>query len=141
MTYIGIKTISLSSVIAIEAPKANKVQTEWKTTLHLDKGKDLPVGFGKSREARYFYAVLAEMVDRLNDPIDESVFSPKRERISDEVKVSVWRRDGGSCVRCGSRENLEYDHIIPVSKGGSNTVRNIELLCESCNRTKSNRIM
>ncbi|MBF0103144.1 MAG: HNH endonuclease, partial [Desulfobacterales bacterium] len=43
--------------------------------------------------------------------------------------------------RCGSRENLEYDHIIPVSKGGSNTARNIELLCEKCNREKSDKIM
>ena len=87
------------------------------------------------------YIILAELIDRLNDPIDENAFRPVRERISDEIKVAVWRRDGGQCVRCQSRENLEYDHIIPVSKGGANTVRNIELLCQSCNRTKSNKIM
>lgn len=63
-----------------------------------------------------------------------------RPRISEEVRIAVWRRDEGKCVRCGSRENLEYDHIIPISQGGSNTVRNIELLCEKCNRTKSNNI-
>lgn len=60
--------------------------------------------------------------------------------ISSETKREVWRRDEGKCVRCGSRKNLEYDHIIPVSKGGSNTVRNIELLCEECNRSKSDKI-
>jgi 5-methylcytosine-specific restriction endonuclease McrA len=43
-------------------------------------------------------------------------------------------------VDCGSRERLEYDHIIPVSRGGSNTVRNIELRCERCNRSKGARI-
>jgi hypothetical protein len=63
-----------------------------------------------------------------------------RPRISEEVRIAVWRRDEGKCVRCGSRENLEYDHIIPISQGGSNTVRNIELLCEKCNRAKSNNI-
>lgn len=52
------------------------------------------------------------------------------------VKIAVWRRDGGKCVECGSKEKLEYDHIIPLSKGGSNTERNIQLLCEKCNRKK-----
>ena len=59
-----------------------------------------------------------------------------RERVPESVRIEVWRRDGGVCARCGSRENLEYDHIVPLSKGGSNTSRNIELLCERCNRSK-----
>lgn len=63
-----------------------------------------------------------------------------RERIPEQVRIEVWRRDDGKCVRCGSREKLEYDHIVPVSKGGSNTSRNIELLCEKCNRQKSANI-
>ncbi|MBA3370265.1 MAG: HNH endonuclease [Thermoleophilaceae bacterium] len=34
---------------------------------------------------------------------------------------------------CGSQERLESDHIIPVSKGGSNTEPNTQLRCERCN--------
>ena len=64
----------------------------------------------------------------------------KSRRIPQRVKNEVWRRDGGRCVECGSRFKLEYDHIIPFSKGGSNTARNIELLCERCNRKKYNKI-
>ncbi len=60
--------------------------------------------------------------------------------IPKEVKLYVWRRDQGKCCNCGSKEKLEYDHIIPVSKGGSNTERNIQLLCEKCNRSKSSKI-
>jgi len=63
-----------------------------------------------------------------------------RERISQSVKDRVWNRDGGVCVECGSNTKLEFDHIIPVSKGGSSTYRNIQLLCETCNRKKSNKI-
>lgn len=63
-----------------------------------------------------------------------------RPAIPESVRIDVWRRDGGKCVRCGSRENLEYDHIIPIAKGGSNTARNIELLCEKCNRSKGAEI-
>ncbi len=65
----------------------------------------------------------------------------KRSRsISQEVKDKVWNRDGGKCVQCDSNEDLEYDHIIPHSKGGANTYRNIQLLCESCNRSKRAKI-
>jgi len=64
----------------------------------------------------------------------------RRERISEDVKRYVWRRDQGKCVQCGSKENLEYDHIIPISKGGSSTERNIQILCEQCNREKSDKI-
>ncbi len=52
--------------------------------------------------------------------------------IPQEEKDIVWRRDQGRCVTCGSNEKLEFDHIIPFSKGGSNTARNIQLLCEQC---------
>ncbi|WP_221410643.1 HNH endonuclease [Riemerella anatipestifer] len=64
----------------------------------------------------------------------------RREHISQKVKDMVWNRDGGKCVECGSSEKLEFDHIVPFSKGGSNTYRNIQLLCEPCNRKKSNKI-
>lgn len=63
--------------------------------------------------------------------------NPKRLTIPTNVKREVWRRDQGRCAKCESRDSLEYDHIIPVSKGGSNTARNIELLCQLCNRKKS----
>lgn len=63
-----------------------------------------------------------------------------RENISEELRHEVWRRDGGKCVKCGSQENLEFDHIIPISRGGSSTARNIQILCEKCNREKSDNI-
>jgi hypothetical protein len=68
--------------------------------------------------------------------ISEGVSPTKRVSISEAVRHEVWRRDEGKCVDCGSRERLEFDHIIPVSAGGSNTARNLELRCESCNRRK-----
>ena|ERR1035437_235545 len=78
--------------------------------------------------------------------LDTVYFSPKKSKINEydavrlipqDVKDKVWNRDGGKCVKCGGNERLDYDHIIPFSKGGSNTYRNIQLLCEKCNRKKS----
>ena len=76
--------------------------------------------------------------DTSGPPQDEIVGS--HEPIPEHVRTEVWRRDGGQCVDCGSRERLEFDHIVPVSKGGSNTARNLELRCENCNRKKGARI-
>src|SRR5437016_14672962 len=66
--------------------------------------------------------------------------SVSRDVISDEVRMFVWQRDGGRCVRCGAREKLEFDHIIPLADGGSSTERNIQLLCEPCNRSKGRSV-
>jgi len=73
---------------------------------------------------------------------DSQSGTPEYSRITipDGVKLFVWNRDQGRCVKCGSQINLEYDHIIPITKGGSNTARNIQLLCETCNRQKSDKI-
>lgn len=60
-----------------------------------------------------------------------------RPAISASVRIEVWRRDGGRCVQCGSQARLEFDHIIPIALGGGNTGRNIQILCETCNRSKS----
>ena len=61
--------------------------------------------------------------------------------ISSEVKQNVWNRDGGKCVCCNSNIRLEFDHIIPVTKGGSNSENNVQLLCYDCNRAKSAKIV
>jgi hypothetical protein len=66
----------------------------------------------------------------------EKLDSVSREPISESVRLFVWQRDKGQCVKCGSHGRLEFDHIIPVARGGSNTERNIQLLCEPCNRSK-----
>ena len=63
-----------------------------------------------------------------------------RHSIPSDLRKIIWNRDGGKCVRCGSDRELEYDHIIPVTKGGSTTEKNLELLCSTCNRSKFDKI-
>ena len=57
--------------------------------------------------------------------------------IPTSVKLAVWKRDNGCCTKCGSNNNLHFDHIIPFSKGGSSLVaKNIQLLCARHNLAK-----
>ena len=61
--------------------------------------------------------------------------------IPSDVKLAVCKRDGGKCVRCGSTDNLHFDHVLPFSKGGSSLLEeNVQLLCARHNLEKSDRI-
>ncbi|MBL1074504.1 TerD family protein [Nocardia sp. 2] len=60
--------------------------------------------------------------------------------IPQEVKAQVWQRDGGKCVECGDSHYLEFDHVIPISRGGATSAANLQILCRACNRSKGARI-
>ena len=67
---------------------------------------------------------------------------PQTRMIPTNVKIEVWKRDGGRCRECGSTDNLHYDHVIPFSKGGSSLVaENVQLLCARHNLDKRDKIM
>jgi hypothetical protein len=104
------------------------------------------VGLYTKEEARLLvqkkYEAERSEVDFLKSRSDQTSSNSEsgREHIPERIRNEVWRRDGGKCVECGSVFNLEFDHVIPVAKGGSNTARNLRILCESCNRRKSDRM-
>jgi len=52
----------------------------------------------------------------------------------------VWDRDGWKCVECGAHDNLTVDHIIPLSKGGTDDLANLQTMCGSCNSRKGDRV-
>lgn len=52
----------------------------------------------------------------------------------------IFERDNYTCAYCGSvGGKLEGDHIIPVSKGGTNELDNLTTSCRKCNRQKKNK--
>lgn len=62
--------------------------------------------------------------------------------IPQSVKFKVFRRDNQVCQKCGKNtgfEEINFDHIIPWSKGGSSDESNIRLLCETCNKKRGNK--
>ena len=61
--------------------------------------------------------------------------------ISQDVKIAVAARDAGKSRECGSNEGLQFDHVIPWSRGGANTLNNVHLLRGECNRRKGARLL
>lgn len=43
---------------------------------------------------------------------------------------------GNRCLCCGKKRKLTADHVIPVSKGGTSNIDNIQPLCKPCNSGK-----
>lgn len=57
-------------------------------------------------------------------------------RYVDQITKNFIMLRDVDCVFCGASENLEIDHIVPVSKGGDSEPENLQVLCRSCNRSK-----
>jgi len=71
---------------------------------------------------------------------EEDAEGARRERIPVEVREYVWARDEGRCVSCGAEDDLQFDHVIPVARGGGHTEANVQILCGTCNRRKGDQI-
>lgn len=56
--------------------------------------------------------------------------------LTEKEWLSVLDKYGHRCLKCGSGEHLEIDHVVPMSKGGPNSATNIQPLCTHCNSSK-----
>ena len=80
--------------------------------------------------------------------VGESITETSEQRrqgryISFRTKMRVVRRDNYTCQECRKHlkdDEVEFDHIIPVSRGGSSEEHNIRLTCYDCNRDKLARV-
>jgi len=76
----------------------------------------------------------------VNEPFTETGSSRRITRtIPRDVMMRVVRRDNNQCQLCGEvlrDSDIEFDHIIPFSKGGTTEEQNLRVTCLDCNRTK-----
>jgi 5-methylcytosine-specific restriction endonuclease McrA len=75
-------------------------------------------------------------LERAHAALAGEASASRRQPIPHAVRLAVWERDGGRCVECGSRFDIQYDHVIPVVAGGATSVENLQILCAPCNRRK-----
>lgn len=63
--------------------------------------------------------------------------------IPNSVRQYIYQRDNYQCQRCGQTQTettLNIDHIIPLAKGGSNDMSNLQTLCQTCNQNKKHHL-
>ncbi|MDF2440462.1 MAG: hypothetical protein JWN98_1446 [Abditibacteriota bacterium] len=66
----------------------------------------------------------------------------RRRIIPTQVKLEVWKRDGGRCTQCGAIDELHFDHVLPYARGGTSiTAENVQLLCARHNLQKGDKIL
>ncbi|MGV9667888.1 TerD family protein [Nocardia niigatensis] len=96
-------------------------------------------GSYRVRDAEYVAAVL-EGALRIAKRLVLAPGQRDSRAIPQDVKAQVWQRDAGKCAQCGAQEYLEFDHVIPWSRGGATSVDNLQILCRGCNLAKGARM-
>lgn len=58
-------------------------------------------------------------------------------------KAALLERDGNICAWCGREMlgNTQIDHVVPLCRGGTNDLKNLQVLCETCNLQKGDKPM
>jgi hypothetical protein len=86
------------------------------------------------------------LVDRPRAPKPRAEPPKGDEAIPADVKRKVWQRDGGCCQWptagggvCGSRQRLEFHHLLDRGKGGTHTLSNIVIACRTHNALAADR--
>jgi stress response protein SCP2 len=126
------KNIPLSNIISYENFQ-NSILITSKTA---SQSGDFYIG----NDADIVEAYIDQAVKRFHRQLNLRQTAGDTRYIPQEIRNTVWQRCNGKCVECSSSSYLEFDHIIPFSKGGSNSENNIQLLCRACNLSKSDRI-
>lgn len=85
-------------------------------------------------------AILDCAIRRSKQTVVDTTGEGRTRSIPRDVRQRVWSKYGGRCAECGSDQYLEFDHIVPFSRGGSNTDQNVQLLCRRCNLKKLDAI-
>ena len=102
---------------------------------------------GQSFEVKMTADVILDFMFFIDDELErKSKASYVRSLVTPMLRRWVKERDNFTCQICGISTKdephllLEIDHIIPVSKGGTSDMSNLQTLCWKCNRSKSNKL-
>jgi len=133
--------IDWNNIVNVDECPGTTPTGQYGVLMHIQVAKGTGGGFYYVSDPTLAVAIISTAVRIWKRHLVVLKENPNTQAIPEHVKAVVFQRDGGRCQECGySGPYIEYDHKIPRSKGGSNTVENIQLLCGQCNRKKGSRI-
>lgn len=97
-----------------------------------ENGEQIPSSY-----KRKFTKEQLETLGKINTHNFKRIIIPKT------TKEKVYENGNGVCAICGKpieRNDFTIDHIIPLSRGGSNDLENLQIACHDCNELKGNRM-
>lgn len=98
-----------------------------------------------SKSKTFYMSEIRENIERINNKdgdyyldneVFESICRVEKGKVTRKMKDAIIKRDGGHCLKCGSTEDLEIDHIVPIFKYGKTEYDNLQTLCHKCNEEK-----
>ena len=106
-------------------------------------GKKYVVVKGKERSPMKIFIEDIEWSSIIPLDCEKKEGKKQRSSLPPALRYKILKRDRFTCQSCGARApevELEVDHVIPVSKGGTDEEKNLKTKCLDCNRGKSNKV-
>lgn len=76
--------------------------------------------------------ILTDLLERFGDRKERKPMCKKK-------ATAILHKYNFTCVKCGSSDRLQVDHIVPVRKGGKDEMDNLQILCQPCNLRKGTK--
>ena len=134
------KTKNKNNIILLDRSYLPVSKINWKKALKLillDKAESLDI-----KEDRIVINTVLDKkftISKVIRLLHDSNVKIIRKKFTPYSRKAVYRRDNYKCGYCLSEDNLTLDHVIPSSRGGTNTFENTVTACRDCNNVKGDK--
>lgn len=114
-----------------------KVQDINFATIFTDFDKAAKLLYRATKKLKGFKIVVLKNADKKIEQIE--VEKVKRKSFTPNERLLIYNKGKGRCAICGKFipfDNFTVDHIIPLAKGGTNKIDNLQCACSICNNIK-----
>lgn len=115
----------------------HKTQDIMSATIFSNLDKAVKLQYRATKKLKGFRIVNLKNIDPINEQI--KVDKVKRKSFTSGERILVYNKSKGRCVICGNFvpfDDFTVDHVIPLAKGGTNEISNLQCTCDICNRIK-----